>query len=128
MKAPNRRRPPRRGQCLPPEGVTLAAIAETATYVGSPEHKDTPSFAGSPRPRADATICEQAWLDRQDEITAILRAAIREGHVGAPWEGGFPRYVWGEVGGQVFEGRLVNCEQGHYKGYGLTDEERPDWI
>ena len=40
----------------------------------------------------------------------------REGATGAPWEGGFPRYVWYKHGETVFEGRLVNRETGEYKG------------
>lgn len=106
----------------------LAAVAETATYVGSPEHKDAPSFAGSPRPRADATLCGPEWLGRQADLTAALQAAILEGNVGAPWEGRYPRYVWARIGGQVFEGRLVNCELGQYKGYALAAEEAPEWM
>ena len=96
--------------------------------MGSPEHKDAPSFAGSPRPRADATLCGTEWLGRQADLTAALQAAIREGNVGAPWEGRYPRYVWARIGGQLFEGRLVNCEMGQYKGYGLAAEEAPEWM
>lgn len=59
------------------------------------------------------------------KLTRWLRKAIRKGATGAPWEGGFPRYVWYKDGNTVYEGRLVNRELGHYKGYPLTSDEWP---
>ena len=47
---------------------------------------------------------------------------------GGPWEGGFPRYVWYENDGTVFEGRLVNRGNGAYKGYPLYADEWPAGI
>lgn len=108
-----------------PDGTDLASLARLARYVGSPEHKDTPSFAGHPRPRADATICDRSFIDRQKEIATWLRAALKRGAVGAPWEGAFPRYVWYRHGDTVYEGRLVNQEKGEYKGYALGADELP---
>lgn len=54
-----------------------------------------------------------------------LRAAIRAGAVGTPWEGEYPRYVWYRDGDLLYEGRLVNREAGWYKGYPLNDDEWP---
>ena len=54
-----------------------------------------------------------------------LREGILAGAVGAPWEGDFPRYVWCEKDGVWYEGRLVNREQGTYKGYELKPSELP---
>ncbi len=66
---------------------------------------------------------------RQPErIDEWLREAIRSGAVGAPWEGGFPRYVWYKYGATVLEGRLVNRETGEYKGYPLGRDEWPAGI
>ena len=97
-------------------------------YVGSPEHKDFPSFAGQPRPRGDASLRPRDIRD-VTVVTGWLRYAIRRGSTGALWEGGFPRYVWykawykeGEI---VFEARLVNRGDGSYKGYPLKDDEWP---
>ena len=59
--------------------------------VGSPEHKDAPSFAGHPRPRADASICDPAFAERQHELMRWLRQAIRAGSVSEYAENGFPR-------------------------------------
>ena len=51
MRTPMRRRPRPRTQDVPPD-TDLGALAERARYIGSPEHKDMPTFAGQPRPRA----------------------------------------------------------------------------
>ena len=102
-------------------------VANTSRYVGSPEHKDAPSFAGQPRPRADASICDQR-LESAEEITLWLREAIRKGAFGRLWEGRFPRYVWYKDGETVYEGRLLNRELGEYKGYPLEREEWPPEI
>ena len=95
--------------------------------MGSPEHKDVPSFAGRPRLRADASCCPREITD-PNLVTGWLRTAIRRGATGAPWEAGFPRYVWYKDGGTIFEGRLVNRGIGSYKGYPLGDDEWPDGI
>ena len=95
--------------------------------MGSPEHKDFPSFAGRPRLRADASLCPREIRD-QELVSEWLRSAIRRGAVGGPWEGGFPRYVWHREGDVVFEGRLVNRGSGSYKGYPLDEDEWPRGI
>jgi len=111
-----------------PEGVDLVQVAERVAYVGSPEHKDTPSFAGSPRPRADATICDRSFVGQQALLSERLREAVRRGGVGGRWEGGFPRYVWHKEGDTVYEARLVNQESGEYKGWALREDEWPAGI
>ncbi len=127
MRAPRRHRPLRRALCAPPVGVDLSRLAATARYVGSSEHKTLPSFAGPPRPRADASKCDPK-LANPDELTGWLREAIITGNVGAPWEGDYPRYVWHRQGDVVYEGRLVNQEQGQYKGYPLKADELPEGL
>lgn len=124
MRTPNRRRPPKRVIVPPPPGCNPLVAAELASYVGSPEHKDAPSFAGHPRPRADASICDRSFIRRLDEINDWLKAAIRMGNTGA-WSGNFPRYAWHKEGDTVFEARLVNEGKGEYKGYELLSEEWP---
>lgn len=127
MRAPRRHRPLRRALCAPPTGTDLEQLATTARYVGSCEHKTYPSFAGPPRPRADASKCDPKLADAE-ELTSWLRQAITAGTVGAPWEGVYPRYVWHREGDIVYEGRLVNQEQGHYKGYPLGLDELPEGL
>ncbi len=107
----------------PPPGVDLHAQASVVCYVGSPEHKSSPSFAGSPKLRADATKCDPSLGDA-GALTSWLRDALVAGHVGGPWEGGFPRYVWRIEGDVCYEGRLTNRGLGEYKGYPIA---RTDW-
>jgi hypothetical protein len=124
MKAPKRRRPLVR-TIDPQPSPDLADLAGVVKYVGSPEHKDSPSFAGQPRPRADASICDRRLSRKQHQLNRWLRTAIARGAVSEHREGGFPRYVWYKDGDVVFEGRLVNRDAGWYKGYPLSD--RGEW-
>ena len=125
MKAPRKKRSRRRELVQNVDRQTLAELAGKARYIGSPEHKETPSFAGQPKPRADASRCpnELAW--EKEAVEKWLQEAIQNGQIGEPWEGEFPRYVWHRVGDTVYEGRLVNRTLGHYKGYPLSPEEKP---
>ena len=123
MRAPNRRRPHKRQIYVLP-GTDVNHLAGRVVYVGSPEHKDIPSFAGQPRLRGDASRCPREITDRE-LVNQWLRSAIRRGAVGAPWEGDFPRYVWYRDGDSVYEGRLVNRGNGEYKGYPLDKNQWP---
>ena len=105
----------RRRQTIP-EGTDLVATAGRVLYVGSVEHKTAPSFAGPPKFRSDASPCPPHMHDQQQQLTEQLAGAIRRGHVGAPWEGEFPCYVWAYIDDICYEGRLVNQVQGQYKG------------
>lgn len=121
----SRKRPHPRTRCAPPAAINLTTLAPKTRYVGSVEHKDAPSPAGWPRPRADASICDRNVSSTFVQATRWLRSAIRKGDVGAPWEGEFPRYAWYKVGDVVYEGRLVNRNSGDYKGYPLEKAEWP---
>lgn len=126
MRAPKRRRPRKRAIDVPPN-ADLENVANQVTYVGSPEHKDFPSFAGRPRLRADASCCPREIRDAE-VVTGWLRSAIRRGVVSASWNGDFPRYVWHKQDDTVFEARLVNSGDGSYKGYPLSTDEWPPGI
>ena len=123
MRATKRRRP-RRKKLLDAGVLDLHEVAAGATYVGSSEHKRHPSFAGPPKLRSDASQCDPSLGDR-DQLTRWLRDAIRRGRVGAPIEGQFPRYVWISRGEDSYEARLLNREQGQYKGYPVSSDEVP---
>lgn len=128
MRSPSLKRArPRRIDSVPPL-VDLTALASQVTYVGSPEHKDTPSYAGQPMLRADASCCPRLLSQDKTLPQTWLREAILKGAVGAPWEGRFPRYVWYQYGDVVYEGRLINRDEGSYKGYPLEDDEWPPGI
>ena len=126
MRAPRRRRPRKRTMCVSPDR-NLDCLAKRVRYVGSPEHKDFPSFAGPPRLRSDASCCPREIKDRE-VVCEWLRSAIRRGAVGHLGKETSPRYVWYKDGAVVFEGRLVNRGNGSYKGYPLDSEEWPDGI
>jgi hypothetical protein len=125
MKRPNRKRCQRHGRTLPPLNVDLATIAEEVQYVGSPEHKLTPSFAGRPAPRSDASICDPSLANQRDLVQTWLRDGVRQGNCGGPWEGRFPRYVWRKANQEAHEARLTNRLTGQYKGYPIGIEECP---
>lgn len=105
-----------------PEGVNLHAVAAGVKYVGSPEHKDTITAAGMPRPRPDASLCPRPANDMV-LVGGWLQSAIRSGSTGDRWEGGFPRYVWHKQDDIVYEARLINSGNGTYKGSPLSDHE-----
>jgi len=126
MRSPNRRRPQIRAQA-DATGKDLAAIAARVSYVGSAEHKRYPSAAGPPALRSDATPCPPN-LAPQNELTNWLRRAVSKGAIGEPWEHDFPRYAWVTNENGIFEARLINREQGTYKGYPLQKSERPSWL
>lgn len=108
----------------PPTDCDVDELASRATYVGSAEHKTYPSFAGPPKRRADASKCDPSF-QHAETLTEWLRDAIVRRQFGAPWEGGFPRYVWYRNEGAWYEGRLVNRQRGDYKGYPVQDSEVP---
>jgi hypothetical protein len=128
VRAPQRKRPQPRIVQPPPEGIDASGLVSRVTYVGSPEHKTGPSFAGRPRPRGDATKRDTALNDRLPEIQQWLQHAFEVQCFGGPWEGGFPRYAWCKIGNIVYEARLVNRGLGQYKGWQLKPEEWPDEI
>lgn len=126
VQSPGRKRPQKRKVA---EGVSpevLDACAAQARYVGSPEHKTFPSFAGKLQARSDATKCP-TYLTDPDVITGWLADAISKGNVSAAFDGDFPRYVWALPDGEDrwYEARLTNQVLGEYKGYPLNADQRP---
>jgi hypothetical protein len=107
----------------PQEGPLPAAIADAVSYVGSAEHKGHPSDAGAARLRSDASACDPRYVDFAVP-TRALRDAVRARQT-SEFNGRFPKYVWGELDGRVYEARLVNHELGQYKGYPIESEEFP---
>ena len=126
MRTPSRRE--RRRRVCNSGDIDLDKLAERVTYVGSAEHKTYPSAAGRPRPRADATKCDPGLHGDFAMLTEWLRNGIRKGCIAPPWEGDFPRYVWTEVDGRWYEGRLVNSGQGAYKGWEIPVSQLPEGL
>ena len=79
------------------------------------------------RPRRRELVEPPEGVEPQ-QLTKWLQNGVIAGHVGALWEGSFPRYVWYRKGGTCYEARLVNAGVGEYKGYPLTNAECPDGV
>lgn len=110
----------------PQDVGTPADVAARAVYLGSAEHKDHPSHVGPAALRSDATVCDPRLTKDVAANTAALRRGIERGCVSSVFEGGFPKYVWTWIGGDLFEARHINGPQGTYKGYKLEVEEYPE--
>lgn len=110
-----------------PDGVEAPAlVAANVRYVGSPEHKNHPSQVGPPALRfSDATPCEPERTKDLDANTAALRRGIVRLCTSSIFEGGFPKYVWTWLDGDLYEARHINGPQGTYKGYKLQPTEFP---
>lgn len=125
MRSPRRRRPARR-EIDRSHSADLNDLASRAEYVGSPEHKSYPSPAGPPSLRVDATKCDPVLHGNFATLTDWLQGAIRRGCVGGPWEGDFPKWVWGQHDNVLYEARQVVPGRGQYKGYALLASEVPN--
>ena len=109
-----------------PAGVgTPVEVADRVRYIGSPEHKNHPSQAGPPGLRSDATPCEPHLTRDPDGNTEALQEGIRRRCTSTVFEGGFPKYVWTWLNGDLYEARHINGPQGTYKGYRLRPTEYP---
>lgn len=113
----------------PLPGLDYAALARTATFVGSPVHKTVHTWLGNPQliPQANRSICPEEWRTEADRkmLEKELRRAIAQGQVSALHLGGYPKQVWCRIDGRVYEGFLIGQGQGTYKGYPLDAEELP---
>lgn len=127
MRSPSRNRSTPR-QIDPPEDKNYTRLSKHVMYIGSPEHKRHPSFAGPPSPRPDASLCPPDFKDAQEQLTGWLQHAIQQKAVGSYWEGDYPRYAWYKDGETVYLARLVNRVQGQYKGFPIERSEWPDGI
>ena len=124
--------PPRRPDSKPKDRLALSeeqieAAARSAVYVGSPEHKRSPSFVSSIRPIQGNSICPPALSTDRNQLTEWVRQAIRNRWIAAPLEGIYPRYIWYRDGDDWFQGRLTNQGLGEYKGWPIAKDQLPDW-
>ena len=120
-----------------PPQADVEELAEAAQYVGSPEHKigrfwggqsSAPSRSGAPRSRPKrqlTTICPLHTEADRVKATAWVRQAILTGCFRfVEGKNRFPKHVWHvDANGQGWMGRVVNSEQGTYKGWPARPEE-----
>ena len=128
MKLPNR--------LQAPPTLTSAQI-ESASYEGSPEHKAKRWWGGLPEARPgpdggysrpgkqETTVCPLVTEKDRDKATSWIQDALRAGNFKRVQNDKvFPRYLWlKDDEGNHWEGRLVNSEQGTYKGWPIDREE-----
>ena len=107
----------------PSNDENLTRVAGACRYVGSPYHKNHPSFAGPPRSRPRTSKCPADLKDKRELMECWLRNALMSGQVGALWEGGFPRYVWHRDEDTVYEARQGSPGSGEYHGYPLMPNQ-----
>lgn len=116
----------------------LKSLAQLATYEGSVEHKDTPSFAGTAKPRAgakhfgadgespDCMLCPRRWANLKDAATDLLRLAIERGQFRDDEGLALPRYVWARDPVDpriIYEARRLSVPDTGYKAYPLTSTQ-----
>jgi hypothetical protein len=142
------RRPKPRAKKVRPASERLSAqalqrLAGRAEYVGSPHHKDIPTFGLTPAPRSgatsiedanarrtdnpDCTLCPRKWVSRRQDATNLLREAIRSGYVSEDAEvDSLPIHVWArdpEDPNLVYEARRLSWPENGYKAYPLTQKQ-----
>ena len=111
----------------PDDAPSPEDVARQCRYVGSPEHKSHPSEGRPPALRADVSFpCKPQMTKDMVASTAALRKGVERRCTSAVFEGGYPRYVWTWIDGDLYEARHINGPRGTYKGYQLETVEHPD--
>lgn len=123
---------------IPARETLSAASIASASYVGSPEHKDRRWWGGLPgafvdasgkvtRPkRQNTTICHLVSNEDRVAATEWVRAALRHSQL-RYYEADqvYPNHIWyKQDNGQVWFGRCVNTVLGQYKGWPIDEDER----
>ena len=119
---------PRQQPKRPP--LTSAQI-KSASYEGSPEHKAKQWWGGlpagkKPRPhRQKTTICPLVTEEDRKKAALLVQKALKTRNFKYnPGDSALPSHIWLEDGnGGYWQGRLVNAEQGAYKGWPISEDE-----
>ena len=124
MKIVRYRRPPIKEFRRTVAPDAWAALARRVWYGGSAHHKLGPSFAGNPRPRADATPCPRKVT--QAEADGWLKDAVRKGGISEASQGDWPAYIWYKTPNHgYFQAKLTNQSTGEYHGYPVPKDQVP---
>lgn len=119
-----RRNKPRvRKVSSPPSGIDLDAVANECRYVGSPYHRTIRIKGINPARGPGKTPCPKDLQKNQDLVEEWLRDAIRLGNFGE-FAQGFPRVVWHEENGRLFEARSSGRGSCEYHGYPLATRDK----
>ena len=112
MRAPTRRRPPRRRILPTAPREALGDLARHAIVASTGDQGREP-LGDSLEP-----------VDAGEQ----LGAAFERGQVSGPWQDGFPRYVWLREGDTAVEFRLTGQAAGTYTGYRLPPSYWPEGL
>lgn len=115
LRAPRRRREPRRTITPPPGRGEREEICGRVAFVRQEYGPAPADLLPFPDSLAAAPL-------------GTLRSGIRTGFLGGPWQDGFPRYVWQRSGDSVVEFRLTGRSPGEYTGYELHPSEWPEGL
>lgn len=107
----------------PPPEVDLEAIANEYRYVGSPYHRTIRVKGAPPKNRPGKTPCPRNLQKNQSMVEDWLRNAIRQGNFGE-FDGEFPRVVWHEEDGKLFEARQFGKGSCEYHGFPLGPHDK----
>ena len=106
----------------------LKALGETASYVGSGNHKlhsGDYGFVPSHNPRPSKSPCDGIRSVLRAEATHLFLSGISKGMVSAFEHGSFPKYVWAlDEAGEVYEAKTKPEQDGKYHGYRIGDDEK----
>ena len=119
-----------------PPAADIKDLAQSAEYVGSPEHKFGHWWGGQgsapapdgrlKRPKKQlTTACPLHTNEDQAQATGWIRKALSAGRfLFVEGDKRFPKHVWHEdADGGRWIGRCVNSVQGEYKGWPAEPEE-----
>ena len=106
---------------LPPD-IDLCTVAEKCRYVGSPYHRTIPVKGQTPVRRPDKAACPRELQKNQSLVREWLKNAILRGNFGE-FKQGFPRVVWHEEDGRLFEARQSGHGSCEYHGFPLASHD-----
>ena len=118
-----RDRPRVRRVLPPPPEIDLDVVADECRYVGSPYHRTIRVKGIRPGNRPGKTPCPKDLQRNQDLVEEWLRSAIRRGNFGE-FDQGYPRVVWHEEDGKLFEARQSGRGSCEYHGFPLGPHDK----
>jgi len=101
----------------------LDVVANQCRYVGSPYHKTIRKMGVKPKNRPGKTPCPLNLQKNPDLVQEWLQSAIRLGNFGK-FDHGFPRVVWHEQDGKLFEARQSGRDSCEYHGFPLNPHDQ----
>ena len=127
----------KRPKQLPPREPLTPAQIESATYIGSAEHKEHRWWGGLPaayvgsagrvtRPKKQTTtVCTLTRDSDRVRATGWVREALMLGQLRYyEADQDFPKHIWyRDAAGQLWFGFCVNSIQGQYKGWPIEEDE-----